>query len=104
VNFTPTDISRLDDHAQKQTRITSADRQEHARLSQLLHTLGDHLDRTEARAFGISWTYDPVFVDQLVDSQSDSRTFSTEKLKQIGSFPDWILGAELDSLQGGRAL
>lgn len=82
--FSPADISRLDEQAQKQRRNDSS--QAYRRLSQLLRTLGDHLDRTEVSAFHISWTYDSVSVDfQSLNGQSDSRTFTAEKLEQLGS-------------------
>ena len=84
--FSPADISRLDDQAQKQRRNDSSpDRKAYSRLSQLLRALGDHLDRTEVSAFHISWTYDSVSVDfQSLNGQSDSRTFTAEKLEQLG--------------------
>jgi hypothetical protein len=85
--FSPADISRLDDQAQKQRRnASSPDRQAYRRLSQLLRALGDHLDRTEVSAFHISWMVDSVSVDfQTLNGQSDSRTFTAEKLEQLGS-------------------
>ncbi len=87
VRFGPADLSRLDDQAQKQRRNDSAPpRQAYSRLSQLLRALGDHLDQTQASAFHISWTSNSVSVDfQSPDGQSDSRTFTTDKLQQLGS-------------------
>ena len=87
VRFGPADLSRLDDQAQKQRRNDSAPpRQAYTRLSQLLRALGDHLDQTQASAFHISWTSNSVSVDfQSPDGQSDSRTFTTDKLQQLGS-------------------
>jgi len=86
VRFSPADISRLDDQAQKQRRNNSSPPEAYVRLSQLLRALGDHLDRTKVSAFHISWTSDSVSVDfQLLDGQSDSRTFTAEKLQQLGS-------------------
>jgi hypothetical protein len=85
VRFTPADISRLDDQAQKQWRINSSP-QTHSRLSQLLRTLGDQLDRTKVNSFHISWTFNSASVDfQSMDGQNDSRTFTAEKLEQLGS-------------------
>jgi hypothetical protein len=86
VRFTPADISRLDDQALKQRRIDSSrNTQVYRRLSQLLRTLGDHLDRWEARTFRISWRAHSVVVDfQSSDGQSDYRTFTVEKLEQLG--------------------
>ena len=84
VEFTPSDIARLNDHAQKQRRSNS--RSEYSRLSQLLRALGDHLDRSEVSAFHILWTTDSASVDFLSPAgQIDSRTFTAEKLHQLGS-------------------
>lgn len=56
VRFTPADILRLGDQAQRQRRPnSSAHAETYRRLSQLLRTLGDHLDRTEVSYFHISW-------------------------------------------------
>jgi hypothetical protein len=84
--FTPADISRLDDQAQKQRTVTSADKPMPGRLSQVMRSVGDHLDGIEASAFSMSWTYDSVFVDyHSAEGQSETRTFTTEKLEQLGS-------------------
>jgi hypothetical protein len=86
VRFTPDDISRLDDHAEKQRKINSSQTQTYRRLSQLLRVLGDHLDRMEVKKFHISWTSSSVVVDfQLPDGRTDFRTFTSEKLEQLGS-------------------
>ena len=87
VRFTPVDIARLDDQAQRQSKINSSPHtQTYRRLSQLLRALGDHLDHTQVNTFHISWTSDSVSVDfRLADGQSDSRTFTAEKLEQLGS-------------------
>ena len=86
LRFTPLDISRLDSHRQKQRRThSSSQTQGSSKLSQLLRSLGDHLDRTEVSAFHISWTPDSISVDyQELDGQGDSRTFTPEKLHQLG--------------------
>jgi hypothetical protein len=86
LRFTPVDISRLDSQRQKQRRThSSSQTQGSSKLSQLLRSLGDHLDRTEVSAFHILWTPDSVCVDyQESDGQSDSRTFTAEKLQQLG--------------------
>jgi hypothetical protein len=87
LRFTPADISRLDDQARRQRRFDSSrNSQVYRRLSQLLRTIGDQLDRWEVRAFRISWTSSSVVVEfQSADGQSDYRTFSAEKLEQLGS-------------------
>lgn len=87
VRFAPADISRLDDQAQKQRRVNSSPhKQTYRRLSQLLRALGDQLDRTKVNSFHISWTSNLASIDfQSTDGQSDSRTFTAEKLEQLGS-------------------
>src|SRR3989442_9998298 len=63
LRFSPTDISRLDIEAQRRRQPHSLSHMQGAsKLSQLLRTLGDHLDRTEVSAFRISWTPLSVFV------------------------------------------
>jgi len=63
LRFSPTDISRLDTEAQRRRQPHSLSHMQGAsKLSQLLRTLGDHLDRTEVSAFRISWTPLSVFV------------------------------------------
>ena len=85
VRFTPDDISRLDDLAKKQRTIDSSHTQTYRRLSQLLRTLGDYLARMEVKTFHISWASSSVSVDfQLPDGRIDSRTFTDEKLEQLG--------------------
>ncbi len=85
LRFSPPDISRLDAEGQKRRRNQTSSRMESSKLSQLLRTLGDHLDRTAASAFHISWSPDSIFVDyQRADGESDSRTFTPEKLQQLG--------------------
>jgi hypothetical protein len=86
LRFTPADILRLEAQAQKKRRNhSSAEMQRSAKLSQLLRTLGDHLDRTQARMFHICWLPDSVSVDyQESDGESDSRNFTPDKLQQLG--------------------
>jgi len=86
VRFTPEDISRLDDLAKKQRKIDSSHTQTYRRLSQLLRTLGDYLDRMAVSTFHIFWASSSVVVDfQLPDGRTDFRTFTSEKLEQLGS-------------------
>jgi hypothetical protein len=83
--FRPADITRLDAQSQKKrTNHSSSQTQVSKLLSQLLRTLGDHLDRTDVRTFHISWTPDSVCIDyQGADEQRDRRTFTREKLQQL---------------------
>ena len=87
VRFSPTCISRLDNRAQKQRRISSYLRtQAYNRLSQLLRALGHRLDQIEVNTFHVSWMSNSASVDfQVTDGQSDCRTFTAAKLEQLGS-------------------
>ena len=85
LRFSSPDIARLDAEGQKRRRNQTSSRMESGKLSQLLRTLGDHLDRTGVSAFHISWSPDSILVDyQRLDGESDSRTFTQEKLQQLG--------------------
>ena len=99
VQFSPGDISRLDKQAQLQKGRKSSQPESPARLSQLLRTLGDHLDRMKASAFQICWASDSVSVYfQFLDGEFGSRTFTVEKLQQLGSSSRFLRssGARLD--------
>ncbi len=51
------------------------------KLSHALRSLGDHLDRAEARAFHISWTPHLVLVNsERPGGPSDSRSFTVKEL------------------------
>ena len=84
VVFSPSDLSRLDEDRARQNN--SVGKEEHTRLSGLLHTLGSHLDRAEAMTLQISWMHDSVAAEyQFANGHSESRTFTTARLEQIGS-------------------
>jgi hypothetical protein len=54
------------------------------KVSQLLRTVGKHLDRVEPHAFTISWTKDAVFVDyELSDGQRIREILSANKLREL---------------------
>jgi len=80
--FRPGDITRLDARSQKKrTNHSSSHMNASKLLSQLLRTLGDHLDRTDVRTFHISCMPDSVYIDcQGPDGQRDRRTFTAEQL------------------------
>jgi hypothetical protein len=82
--FGATDITRLDDQSQKKRRNhTSSQWQASKSLSQLLRSLGDHLDRTEVRTFHIAWTPDSISLDYQTPDERDSRIFTPEKLQGL---------------------
>lgn len=85
LRFTPIDISRLESQGKRKRRAhSSAQMQGSKNLSQLLRSLGDHLDRIQASAFHVTWTPDSVSVDyQEAAGLSDSRQFSPDQLRQL---------------------
>jgi hypothetical protein len=84
VCFSLSEIYQLDRQAQlRRRRESSSD--SYSRLSQLLRTLGNHLDRMNVGSFQICWASDSVsVVFQLLDGQCDSLTFTQEKLQRLG--------------------
>jgi hypothetical protein len=87
LQYEPLIIARLDAQARKKRRgYISSPSQSASKSSQRLRTLGAHLDRVEATVFTISWDYPHgVTVDyQSSDGQQEQRTFSFEKLDQLG--------------------
>jgi hypothetical protein len=54
------------------------------KVSQLLRTVGKHLDRVEPHKFTISWTKEAVFVDyELGDGQMIREILSASKLREL---------------------
>jgi hypothetical protein len=86
LRYDPMDISRLDVQGRKKRRgHSSAQIRGASKLSQLLRTLGEHLDRIEVSAFNISWDPDSVAVNyEIRDGHRERRDFSIEKLHQLG--------------------
>ena len=84
--FTRLDISRLDSYGQKhRRRHSSAQTQGPNRLSQILRSLGDYLDRVGAGSFHISWMRDLISVDyKRADGQDGFRQFTPDKLRELG--------------------
>jgi hypothetical protein len=87
LRYDSTDISWLDAQGRKSRRSASfAQVRGVSRLSQLLRTLGEHLDRIEASTFNISWSPDFVSVDyQVSDGQREQKTFTVEQLHKLDS-------------------
>lgn len=78
-------ISWLDAQGRKKRRRRfSAQATGTMKVSQLLRTVGKHLDRLEPHAFTISWTKDAVFVDyELGDGQRVREILSVSKLRDL---------------------
>jgi hypothetical protein len=87
VAFTNADIARLDGREAKRRRDFSALQAElSTNLSQLLRTLGDHLDRSSARIFHIFWMPDSIVVDyRRADGLTDRQRFTPKKLLQFNN-------------------
>lgn len=70
VRFSLADIFRLDDQAQLQRRKNASQSELSSKLSQLLRSLGNHLERMNASAFQIRWVPNLVAVYfQRLDGQ-----------------------------------
>jgi hypothetical protein len=78
-------VSWLDAQGRKRRRRRfSAQATGTMKVSQLLRTVGKHLDRVEPHAFTISWTKDAVFVDyELSDGQRIREILSANKLREL---------------------
>jgi hypothetical protein len=87
LRYEPPVIARLDAQGRKKRRShVSTQSQSTNKPSQRLRTLGAHLDRIQATTFTISWEHPyAVTVDyQSSDGQEEQRTFSFEKLDELG--------------------
>src|SRR5437667_7204495 len=82
--YGPLDIARLDAQGQRKRQNLGFAQMREDKLSQLLRTLGDHLDRKEATAFQISWTPDSVSVDyRIPDDLHERKDFTIERLHKL---------------------
>ena len=82
--YGPLDIARLDAQGQRKRQNLGFAQMRGDKLSQLLRTLGDHLDRKEATAFHISWTPDSVSVDyRMPDGLHEHKDFTIERLHKL---------------------
>lgn len=84
-HYDPAYVSWLDAQGRrKRRRRFSAQATGTMKVSQLLRTLGKHLDRLEPHAFSISWTKDAVIVDyQLGDGQQIREIMMIDKLREL---------------------
>ena len=84
--FSRFDVLRLDGQARKNRRNhSSSNMQGSSKLSQLLRTLGDQLDRMEVSAFHISWAPDSVSIVTLPVGEMivERRMMTADKLQQL---------------------
>jgi hypothetical protein len=87
VRFGEPDIARLDAReAKRRQTLSNSPPDSLPKLSQLLRTLGDHLDRSSAQTFHIFWLPDSVVFDyRRLDGFTDRYRFTPEKLLQLGN-------------------
>jgi hypothetical protein len=83
--FSRSDIARLDSYAVKRRRKKSSAYVPTGQLSQLLRTVGDHLDRHSVVNFHLSWTADEIRIVTLPsgDLILETITLTREKLRQL---------------------
>jgi hypothetical protein len=86
LKYDPVIISRLDTQGRRKRRRHSFAQMRGAnRLSQLLRTVGEYLDRREVSAFNVFWAPDSVSVDyQISGGDRERKSFSIEKLRELG--------------------
>ena len=85
LRYDPSYVSWLDAQGRKKRRRRfSAQATGTMKVSQLLRTVGRHLDRMEPHSFNIKWTKDAVLMDyELGDGQTVSEILSVEKLREL---------------------
>jgi len=85
VRYDPSYVSWLDAQGRRRRRRRfSAQSTGTARLSQLLRTLGKHLDQLEPHSFNICWSQDGVCLDyESGDGQRYQEIFTLEKLRDL---------------------
>lgn len=85
VRYDPSYVSWLDAQGRRKRRKRfSAQSTGTARVSQLLRTLGKHLDQVEPHSFNISWNQDGVCLDyESGDGQRFQEIFTLDKLRDL---------------------
>jgi len=85
VRYDPSYVSWLDAQGRRKRRKRfSAQSTGTARVSQLLRTLGKHLDQLEPHSFNISWNQDGICLDyQSGDGQRFKEIFTPGKLREL---------------------
>jgi hypothetical protein len=85
LQYDPAYVSWLDAQGRKKRRKRlSAQVTGTMKFSQLLRTVGRHIDRLEPHAFTISWTHDSVVIDyDLGDGQKHTEILPIDKLREL---------------------
>lgn len=87
VRFSDAALARLNEReAKRRGSLARHEEEMSGKLSQLLRTLGEHLDRNSARTFHIFWMRDTIILDyQRSDGLTDRQRFTAEKLIEFGN-------------------
>jgi hypothetical protein len=85
LQYDPAYVSWLDAQGRKKRRKRlSAQATGSMKFSQLLRTVGRHIDRLEPHAFTVSWTRDSVTIDyDLGDGQKLSEIIPVDKVREL---------------------
>ena len=85
LSYDPSYVSWLDAQGRKKRRRRfSAQATGTAKISQLLRTLGRHIDRFEPHSFTIAWTKESICVDyNLADGQLVREVLTVDKLREL---------------------
>jgi hypothetical protein len=85
LHYDPPYVAWLDAQGRKRRRRRfSAQATGTMKVSQLLRTVGKHLDRVEPHAFSIQWTKDSVLLDyELADGQTMREILPVNKLREL---------------------
>ncbi len=87
VRFSDAVIASLNEReAKRRGSVAHSEQEISGKLSHLLRTLGDHLDRNSAQTFHIFWMADAIVLDyQRPDGLTDRQRFTAEKLIEFGN-------------------
>lgn len=85
LRYDPSYVSWLDAQGRKKRRRRiSAQATGTMKVSQLLRTVGKHLDRLEPHAFSIQWNRDSVIIDyQLSNGETAREILPAEKVREL---------------------
>jgi hypothetical protein len=85
LQYDPAYVSWLDAQGRKKRRKRlSAQVTGTMKFSQLLRTVGRHIDRLEPHGFTVTWTHDSVTIDyDLGDGQKHTETLPVNKLREL---------------------
>ena len=83
MRYSTMSISWLDAYGRRKRR-NGSNRRGATKLSHLLRSLGEYLDRKEWSALNIAWTSDYITVDCMKGGRREHKTFSPKQLHELG--------------------